>query len=285
MFAAPPLECCSTSVDALGFYCAVIRLQKCSTSVDALVFYCAVIGLQKYPTMSVLATLVITLNSTALPSGNTLVWSNGEVLDLISVWREEAVQPQLCSSQRTYDIYGQISRAMLERGHDRDLLPCRVKVKELWNAYRNAREANSCSGAAPATCCFYKELDAIFGGDPTSMPNTTMDTSEASATRQEEEEEEEQQQSRSEGAPAEEDTTESLDACSQELFSSQEEGSQSRRAAAAFILGRKLFGEKELDSSLTSTECPDCIPEPVEAAEGQIVVLQLLLPSDRGREL
>ncbi|XP_073173170.1 uncharacterized protein [Lepidochelys kempii] len=54
------------------------------------------------------------------------------------------------------------------------------------------------------------------------MLNTTMDTSEASSTRQEEEE----QQSRSEGAPAEEDTPESLDACSQELFSSQEEGSQ-----------------------------------------------------------
>ncbi|XP_043356133.1 zinc finger protein with KRAB and SCAN domains 2-like [Dermochelys coriacea] len=113
---------------------------------------------------------------------------------------------------------------MMERGHDRVALQCRVKVKELQNAYHKAHEENSCSGAALVTCHFYKELDAILGGDPTSMLSTTMDTSEASSTRREEEE----QQSRSEGAPAEKDTSESLDSCSQELFSRQEEGSQSR---------------------------------------------------------
>ncbi|XP_043367419.1 uncharacterized protein LOC122459441 [Dermochelys coriacea] len=74
--------------------------------------------------------------------------------------------------------------------------------------------------------CFYKELDMILGGNPTSMLSTSMDTSEANATRQEEEEE--QQQSRGKGVPAEEDTPETLDACGQELLSSQEEGSQSR---------------------------------------------------------
>ncbi|EMP27604.1 Zinc finger protein with KRAB and SCAN domains 2 [Chelonia mydas] len=155
------------------------------------------------------------------------VWSNGEVLDLISVCREEAVQSQLRSSCRNYDPFGQISRDMMERGHDRDALQCRIEVKELQNAYHKAHEANHHSGAAPATCHFYKELDAIHGGDPTSTPSTTMDTSDPSATRQEEEEEE--QQSGSEYAEVEEDITESLDACSQELFSSQEEGSQSQQ--------------------------------------------------------
>ncbi|EMP40792.1 Zinc finger and SCAN domain-containing protein 29 [Chelonia mydas] len=110
------------------------------------------------------------------------VWSNGEVLDLISVWGEEAVWSQLRSSRRNYDIFGQISRDMMERGYDQDTLQCRVKVKELWNAYRKAHKANSHSGAAPVICCFYKELDAILGGDPTSTPSTTMDTSEPSAT-------------------------------------------------------------------------------------------------------
>ncbi|EMP34304.1 Zinc finger and SCAN domain-containing protein 29 [Chelonia mydas] len=142
------------------------------------------------------------------------VWSNAEVLDRITVWGEEAVQSQLRSSRRNYDTFGQLSRDMMERGHDRDALQCRVKVKELWDAYRKACEANSCSGAAPATCHFYKELGAILGGDPTSTPKTTMDTSEPSSTKQEEEEE-----SRSEGAEEEEDTPASLDACSQELLS------------------------------------------------------------------
>ncbi|EMP27392.1 Zinc finger and SCAN domain-containing protein 29 [Chelonia mydas] len=115
------------------------------------------------------------------------VWSNGEVLELISVWREEAVQSQLCSSRRNYDIFRQISRDMMERSHDWDALQCRFKVKELQNAYRKAHKGNSCSGAAPATCRFYKELDAILGGDLTSTQSNTMDTSEPSSTRREEE--------------------------------------------------------------------------------------------------
>ncbi|XP_073174585.1 cytochrome c oxidase assembly protein COX14 isoform X2 [Lepidochelys kempii] len=171
------------------------------------------------------------------------VWSNGEVLDLISVCGEEAVQSQLRSSRRNYDAFGQISRDMMERGHDWDALQCQVKAKELWNAYHKAHKANRRSGAAPATCHFYKELDAILGADPTSMPSTTMDTSEASATRQEEE-----QQSGSEGAPAQEDTPASQEACSQELFSSQEEGSQLRRP----VLGEGQTPEEVPDATLRS---------------------------------
>ncbi|XP_050796294.1 zinc finger and SCAN domain-containing protein 29-like [Gopherus flavomarginatus] len=94
--------------------------------------------------------------------------SNGKLLDFISVWSEEAVQSQLCSSCRNYDTYGQISRAMLERGHDQDAVQCRIKVKELRSAYCKAREGNRHSGAAPTTCHSYKELDAILGGDPTA---------------------------------------------------------------------------------------------------------------------
>ncbi|EMP26319.1 Zinc finger and SCAN domain-containing protein 29 [Chelonia mydas] len=127
---------------------------------------------------------------------------------------EEAVQSQLCSSRRNYNTFVQKSRDMMERGHDWDTLQYRIKVKKLQNAYHKACEANCRSGAASETCHFYKELDTILGGDPTSIPRTTMDTSEPSVTRQEAEE-----QSGSEGAEVEEDTPESLDACSQELFS------------------------------------------------------------------
>ncbi|XP_074982253.1 uncharacterized protein LOC142071253 [Caretta caretta] len=70
-----------------------------------------------------------------------------------------------------------------------------------------------------------------------------MDTSEPSSTRQEEEE-----QSGSEGAEAEEDTLASLDACNQELFSNQEEGSQSRRP----VLGEGQTPEEVPDATLRS---------------------------------
>ncbi|XP_065432142.1 zinc finger and SCAN domain-containing protein 29-like [Chrysemys picta bellii] len=153
-------------------------------------------------------------------------WSNGELLDLISVWGEEAVQSQLRSSRRNYDTFGKVSKDMMERGHDRDALQCRIKVKELRSAYRKARDANGCSGAPPATCRFYKELDAILGVNPTSTPSTTMDTSEPVGGGEEEEEEEE---NGSDGGGPDGDTPESLEPCSQELFSSKEDGSQSQR--------------------------------------------------------
>ncbi|XP_048676522.1 uncharacterized protein LOC125622465 [Caretta caretta] len=88
-----------------------------------------------------------------------------------------------------------------------------------------------------------KSWTRYWGGDPTSTPGTTMDTSEPSATRQEEE-----QQSRSKGAEAEEDTPESLDACSQELFSSHEEGSQSQQP----VLGEGQTPEEFPDATLRS---------------------------------
>ncbi|KAG6932237.1 zinc finger and SCAN domain containing 29, partial [Chelydra serpentina] len=123
------------------------------------------------------------------------VWSNSELLDLITVWGEEVVQSQLRSSRRNFDTFGQVSRDMMERGHEQDALQCRIKVKELRSAYRKARKANSRSGAPPTTCRFYKELDAILGSDPTSIPSTTVDMGER-------EDEEEEEESRTEGAGA-----------------------------------------------------------------------------------
>ncbi|EMP27202.1 hypothetical protein UY3_15712 [Chelonia mydas] len=103
--------------------------------------------------------------------------TNAELLDLISIWGEEAVQSQLRSSHRNYDIYGQISQCMTERGHDRDIMQCRVKVKKLQNAYHKVREANCCSGPAPTSCWLYKEMDAILCGDPISTVKSPLDTS------------------------------------------------------------------------------------------------------------
>ncbi|XP_050817422.1 zinc finger and SCAN domain-containing protein 29-like [Gopherus flavomarginatus] len=154
-------------------------------------------------------------------------WNNSELQDLISVWGEEAVQAQLRSRRRNYDTYGQISQSLLRRGHERDALQCRVKIKELRSAYCKAREGNRCSGAAPTTCHFYKELDAILGCDPTANPRTTMESSEQGEVGEGVEEAD------SEATGVEGDTPESQEACSQELFSSQEEASQSQQLEVA----------------------------------------------------
>ncbi|XP_073192860.1 uncharacterized protein [Lepidochelys kempii] len=92
-------------------------------------------------------------------------WTTAGLLDLLSIWGEDAVQSQLYLSHRNFDTYGHISRGLCEKGYDQDTVQCRAKIKELRQAYH---KANHCSGASPKTCQFYKELDAIFGSDPTT---------------------------------------------------------------------------------------------------------------------
>ncbi|KAM7145683.1 uncharacterized protein RBU57_014390 [Macrochelys suwanniensis] len=107
-------------------------------------------------------------------------WSTQEVVDLLGLWGAEGVQARLQSRRRNADVYEKISRRMVAKGYQRDLLQCRVKAKELRLAYQKTRKANGRSGAALQTCPFYKELHAIFCDDPT--PKSRLEESESQGT-------------------------------------------------------------------------------------------------------
>ncbi|EMP33927.1 Endoplasmic reticulum resident protein 44 [Chelonia mydas] len=82
-------------------------------------------------------------------------WSTRELLALLDLWKEEAVQLQLLSSCRNFDTYRQIASEMPEKGHKRDMRQCCAKIKKLRQAYQKAREANRCSGAENAPDMVY----------------------------------------------------------------------------------------------------------------------------------
>ncbi|KAM9173149.1 uncharacterized protein ACDP82_000300 [Pangshura tecta] len=103
-------------------------------------------------------------------------WTAWEVLDLIAVWGEDSVLTELRSKRRNGKVFENISKAMMEKGHSRDSVQCRVKVKELRQAYQKTKEANGRSGAGPKTCRFYAELYAILGGCATSTPPLSVDS-------------------------------------------------------------------------------------------------------------
>nr|XP_048679196.1 zinc finger and SCAN domain-containing protein 32-like [Caretta caretta] len=65
---------------------------------------------------------------------------------------------------------------MKDRGRNRDPKQCRVKLKELRQAYQKTREANGRSGSEPQTCRFYDELHAILGGSATTTPSVLFDS-------------------------------------------------------------------------------------------------------------
>nr|XP_048720297.1 zinc finger and SCAN domain-containing protein 32-like [Caretta caretta] len=65
---------------------------------------------------------------------------------------------------------------MKDRGHNRDPKQCRVKLKELRQAYQKTRGANGRSRSEPQTCHFYDELHAILGGSATTTPAVFFDS-------------------------------------------------------------------------------------------------------------
>ncbi|XP_048720182.2 uncharacterized protein LOC142068292 [Caretta caretta] len=65
---------------------------------------------------------------------------------------------------------------MKDRGHNRDLKQCCVKLKELRQAYYKTRQANGHSRSEPKTCCFYDELHAILWGSATTTPAVLFDS-------------------------------------------------------------------------------------------------------------
>nr|XP_048720996.1 uncharacterized protein LOC125642996 [Caretta caretta] len=99
-----------------------------------------------------------------------------EVRDLIAVWGEESVLSELRSSFRNAKTFVKISQAMKDRSHNRDPKQCRMKLKELRQAYQKTREVNGCSGSELKTCRFYDELHAILGGSATSTPALLFDS-------------------------------------------------------------------------------------------------------------
>ncbi|XP_065414307.1 uncharacterized protein LOC112059007 isoform X2 [Chrysemys picta bellii] len=126
-------------------------------------------------------------------------WTVWEVLGLIAIWGEDSVLAELRSKRQNGKTFDNLSKGMMERGHNRDSEQCRMKVKELRQAYQKTKEANGRSGSEPQTCCFHAELHAILGGAATTTPPLTVDseagiissaTPEDSADRAEEEEDE-----------------------------------------------------------------------------------------------
>ncbi|KAM7176596.1 uncharacterized protein RBU57_002204 [Macrochelys suwanniensis] len=103
-------------------------------------------------------------------------WTDREVLDLIAVWGDESVLSELPSKRRNAKIYEKISKAMVERGYVRDATQCRVKIKELRQAYQKTKESNGCSGSQPHTCRFSEALHAMLGGAATTTPPVSVDS-------------------------------------------------------------------------------------------------------------
>nr|XP_048705957.1 myb/SANT-like DNA-binding domain-containing protein 2 [Caretta caretta] len=85
---------------------------------------------------------------------------------------------ELRSKRQNAKTFQKISKAMRDRGYSRDTTQCRVKLKELRQAYQKTKESNRRSGTEPQTYRFYAELHAILGGGghATTTPPLSVDS-------------------------------------------------------------------------------------------------------------
>ncbi|EMP36811.1 hypothetical protein UY3_05977 [Chelonia mydas] len=65
---------------------------------------------------------------------------------------------------------------MRDRGYIRDITQCRVKLKELRQAYQKTKESNGRSGTEPQTCRFYAELADGEDEDDDELGQSTQHT-------------------------------------------------------------------------------------------------------------
>ncbi|EMP26120.1 Putative E3 ubiquitin-protein ligase HERC1 [Chelonia mydas] len=88
----------------------------------------------------------------ALRSRHVPAWSTPELLDLLSIWGEEALQLHLCTSRRNFDTYELIASGIQEKQHERNMQQCHAKIERLRQAYQKAKEASRYFGVVPKTC-------------------------------------------------------------------------------------------------------------------------------------
>ena len=112
------------------------------------------------------------MSSQTTTTNRDCAWSDDEVKALLTVWGESNIQEELDGAVRNKTVFVHISKKLSELGHDRDWQQCRVKVKNLKKKYREVKDHNGETGRGRKTCKFFKELDAILGHRPASVPWT-----------------------------------------------------------------------------------------------------------------
>lgn len=94
-----------------------------------------------------------------------VLWKCDEILDLLAIWGEKTVHTAHKEKHKNREIFQNISKTMLELGHQRMEEECRTKTKGLHQAYMMVLTYNSKSGNSLTTCPYNDQLDCILKRD------------------------------------------------------------------------------------------------------------------------
>ena len=106
-----------------------------------------------------------------------MAWSKPEILKLIEIWSNDALQAQLEGCRRNQDVYERIARELTEAGFERTYQQCRDKLKKLKGDYRKIKDKRGKTGEGRyPEWDYFDAMDAVLGHKPATEPTVTIDT-------------------------------------------------------------------------------------------------------------
>ncbi|XP_072525840.1 1-aminocyclopropane-1-carboxylate synthase-like protein 1 isoform X2 [Salminus brasiliensis] len=93
-------------------------------------------------------------------------WSEPEVVELLQLWSDEAIQVELDSCLRNQHVFNRIAAALHGRGVYRTGDQCREKIKKLKLEYRRIKENQRSARGAGRAWKFYSVMDRVLTGRP-----------------------------------------------------------------------------------------------------------------------
>ncbi len=96
-------------------------------------------------------------------------WSVEEVQTFLSLIAEERIQQELDGATRNEKVFQEVAKLLAAHGYRRTYKQCRDKLKKLKSDYRSIKDHNSRSGSNRRSWKWFDQMDAIYGGRPTSV--------------------------------------------------------------------------------------------------------------------
>ncbi len=96
-------------------------------------------------------------------------WSVEEVQTFPSLIAEERIQQELDGAMRNEKVFQEVAKLLAAHGYRRTYKQCRDKLKKLKSGYRSIKDHNCRSGSNRRSCKWFDQMDAIYGGRPTSI--------------------------------------------------------------------------------------------------------------------
>lgn len=109
-------------------------------------------------------------------------WTRDEVLKLIEIWGDGAIQAQLEGCRRNQEVYDRIAVELREAGFERTGKQCRDKIKKLNGEYRKIKDKRNKTGEGRfPEWDYFDAMDAILGHRPATQPPVLVNSTDGDA--------------------------------------------------------------------------------------------------------